>query len=94
MLLHQPKEKLQLKNHLLMHLQRKLKKKLLLDEKNLFSKKKSSKTKLLPSKKINLKLNIQSQLRKKTNSTFVLLVQRRVVRLHLLTILLKNIKEA
>lgn len=94
MLLHQPKVKLQWKNQLLMHLQRKLKKKLLLEEKNLFSKKKSSKPKLLPSKKINLKLNIQSQLRKKTNSIFVLLVQRKVERLHSLTILLKNIKEA
>jgi hypothetical protein len=51
----QPKEKLQQRNQQLTPLQRKHKKKLLLDAKNWLAKKRSSKLKSLPNKKINSK---------------------------------------
>jgi len=76
-----------------MHLQRKLKKKSLLDEKNSLDKKKSSKLLLPLNKKINSRSNIQNQLRKRKNLTLPSLDQRKAENPLLLLILLKSTKE-
>ena len=89
----QQKVKLQQRNQLLMHHQRKLKRKSLLDEKNSLDKKKNSKLLLPLNKKINSRSNIQNQLRKRKNLILPSLDQRRVENLLLLLILLKSTKE-